>query len=188
MNSLRGMKIAFVAVMMFGTLVLSSAEAGRLGKKAKACCEEAAAEECATCTEAEGECCEGKQRVGLIKRMRAAKACCAEEAAACCSEGEEAAAEECATCTEAEGECCEGKKRCGLMKRMRAAKECCAEETACCSEGEEAATAAPAEECASCSEAAGECCEGKKRCGLMKRLRASKECCQEEAKACCSEA
>ena len=140
MNSLRGMKIAFVAVMMLGTLILSSAEAGRLGKKAKACCEEAAAEECATCTEAEGECCEGKQRVGLMKRMRAAKACCAEEAAACCSEGEEAAA------------------------------------------------AAPAEECASCSEAAAECCEGKKRCGLMKRLRASKECCEEEAKACCSEA
>ena len=123
MNILRGMKIAFVAVMLLGTLILSSAEAGRLGRKAKACCEEAAAEECATCTEAEAECCEGKKRVGLMKRMRAAKACCGEEAEACCSECEEpasegAATEECATCSGAEAECCDDKKRCGLMKRM----------------------------------------------------------------------
>jgi len=140
MNELRGIRVACVAVLMLATLMLTSAEAGRLGKKNKACCEEAVVVEATECCAAEGDCCDAKKRCGLMKRLRASKECCGEEAAACCSEGVEAAAEgveaeACATCGDAGAECCQGKKRCGLMKRLRASKECCGEEAkACCSE------------------------------------------------------
>ena len=129
--NIRGTKIACLAVLMLATVLMASADAGRLVKMMAVIDADTEVVEVEVCCEADTECCDSKKRCGLMKRMKAKRACTEE---ACCDTEEEVAAEaevaeECATCDDAE--CCDSKKRCGLMKRMKAKRACCSEEVCC---------------------------------------------------------
>ena len=80
----RGTKIACLAVLMLATLLMASADAGRVAKMMAVIDADTALVEVEVCCEADTECCDSKKRCGLMKRMKAKRDCCSEEP--CCEE------------------------------------------------------------------------------------------------------
>ena len=81
--NVRGTKIACLAVLMLATVLMASADAGRLVKMMAVIDADTGVVEVEVCCEADTECCDSKKRCGLMKRMKAKRACTEE---ACCEE------------------------------------------------------------------------------------------------------